>query len=556
MTAGPVAGPALILTAEESWRAVAMPTRPRRGLRAWAITGLALLACTPLLLALAGLAGAWMTPVTDVWPHLLAHVLPLATSNTLVLMASVGLGCTLIGTACAWLNARCDYPGRRLFDWAVLLPLALPTYVVAFVAIGLLDYAGPVQSLWREWSGSRTALFSPYGLSWAAAMLTLCFYPYVYLTVRAVLLRQGDDPVAAARTLGMSPWRAFWRVRLPLLRPALMAGLGLALLETLAEFGAVSLFGVDTLTTAVYKTWFGLYSLPAAAQLASIGLLLALVLLGLEWRARSRQRQFGGQRLRPVRHRLSPGLASLAIGGQTLLLLLAFVLPIAQLLVWAGTGAGRGAAELGALWNTVKIGALAGTLLVAVALLLVTMRRRAQSHAARGLLAFATMGYGIPGTVLAAGLLLGVLMLESALARIGISGFTLTGSIAALMLALYVRFLRAATEPLAAAMGQMKPSLFDAARCLGASRWCRTRRLLLPLLRPGVFAAALLVAIEVMKEMPATLMMRPFGWDTLAVRIYAFTVEGMWHEAALPSLILVGTGLVAIWLLVRLQEPG
>lgn len=556
MTAGPAPGPAMILAAGDRGLAMAAPARQHHRLRGWAVGMLALLACAPLLLALAGLAGAWLTPVDDVWPHLLAHVLPQATANTLALMASVGIGCALLGTSCAWLNARCDYPGRRLFDWAMLLPLALPTYVVAFVAIGLLDYAGPVQGLWRAWSGSRSALFSPYGLGWAAVMLTLCFYPYVYLTVRAVLLRQGDDHVAAARTLGLSPWRAFWRVRLPLLRPALIAGLGLALLETLAEFGAVSLFGVDTLTTAVYKTWFGLYSLPAAAQLASIGLLLALLLLGLEWRARSRQRQYGGQRLRPVRQRLRPVPAGLAIAGQTLLLLVAFVLPIGQLLAWAGTGAGRGAAELGALWNTVRIGALAAGLLVAVGLLLVTMRRHARALGARGLLAFATMGYGIPGTVLAAGLLLGVLMLESGLAGIGLSGVALTGSIGALLLALYVRFLRAATEPLAAAMGQMKPALFDAARCLGASRWCRTRRLLLPLLRPGVLAAGLLVAIEVMKEMPATLMMRPFGWDTLAVRIYAFTVEGMWHEAALPSLILVGTGLVAIWLLVRLQEPG
>ncbi|MCK9487821.1 MAG: iron ABC transporter permease [Xanthomonadales bacterium] len=534
----------------------AVPASRRRWSRSAVVVMVALLACAPLLLALVGLAGAWLTPVEDVWPHLLEHVLPRATTNTLALMAIVGVGCTLIGTTCAWLNARCDYPGRRLFDWAMLLPLALPTYVVAFVAIGLFDYAGPIQSLWREWSGSRTALFTPYGLGWAAAMLTLCFYPYVYLTLRAVLLRQSDDHVAAARTLGLSPLRAFWRVRLPLLRPALMAGLGLALLETLAEFGAVSLFGVDTLTTAVYKTWFGLYSLPAAAQLASVGLLLALLLLGLEWRARSCQRQYGGQRLRPVRHRLGAGLASLAIGGQSLLLLVAFVLPIIQLLAWASTGAGRGAADLSALWNTVKIGALAAVLLVAAGLLLVTMHRHARSLTARGLLALATMGYGIPGTVLAAGLLLGVLMLESTLAGIGLGRVVLTGSIAALLLALYVRFLRAATEPLAASLGQMKPSLFCAARTLGAGRWRRTRQLLLPLLRPGVFAASLLVAIEVMKEMPATLMMRPFGWDTLAVRIYAFTIEGMWHEAALPSLILVGTGLVAIWLLVRLQERG
>lgn len=517
---------------------------------------LALLLCAPLLLALIGLASAWLTPAPEAWSHLRQHVVPRATANTVLLMAAVGFGCTVIGVGCAWVNARCEYPGRRFFDWAVLLPLALPTYVVAFATIGLFDYAGPFQSLWRDLSGSRATVFSPNGIGWAAFVLTLCFYPYVYLTLRSLLLRQGDAMVEVARTLGLSTMAAFVRVRLPLLRPALVAGLGLALLETLAEFGAVSLFGVDTLTTAVYKTWFGLFSLPAAAQLASIGFLLALLLLMVEWRARARQRQHGGQRLRLQRQRLRPSAAALAIGGQSLLLLFAFVLPIARLLSWAsrdGEGLGR---EWPALINTVSIAAMSAAVLVACGLLLAGLRRAGSGHAVRGIAAFATMGYAVPGTVLAAGLLLAMLMLESWLTSFGFGQVALTGSVAALVLAMYVRFLRAAAEPLAASMAQVTPSLVEVAQTLGVGGWRRLRMLTLPLLRPGLLAAVLLVMIEVMKEMPATLMLRPFGWDTLAVRIHAFTTEGMWHEASVPALILVVAGLAPVWLLVRLQERG
>ncbi len=516
----------------------------------------ALLLCTPLLLALFGLARAWLTPAPDAWVHLRQHVLPRATVNTLALMAAVGAGCALIGVACAWINARCDYPGRRFFDWALLLPLALPTYVVAFAMIGLFDYAGPFQSLWRDFSGSRATLFTPNGLAWAALVLTLCFYPYVYLTLRAVLLRQGDGMVDVARTLGLSAFGAFVRVRLPLLRPALVAGLGLALLETLAEFGAVSLFGVDTLTTAVYKTWFGLFSLPAAAQLASVGFGLAVLLLLVEWRARARQRQHTGHRVRPQRHRLSAGTAIVAVAGQSLLLLLAFVLPIGQLLVWAGHDTAGGQSEWPALINTVIVALLSALVLVAAGLVLAGLRRASGNSAVRAIAALAAMGYAIPGTVLAAGLLLAILLLESTLVSAGFTGVALAGSVAALVLAMYVRFLRAAAEPLTASMAQVTPSLVEAAQTLGAGRRQRLLFLTLPLLRPGLLAAWLLVMIEVMKEMPATLMLRPFGWDTLAVRIYAFTSEGMWHEASVPALILVLAGLAPVWLLVRLQERG
>lgn len=531
-------------------RAASVPALARRGLAGIAAGLLA----APLLLALSGLALAWATPAPEVWAHLRAHVLPGALANTAALLLAVAVGCTAIGTGCAWLNARHDYPGRRLFEWALLLPLALPTYVVAFVAIGLLDYAGPVQSAWRTLSGSRAALFSPNGWPWAAALLTLCLYPYVYLTVRAALLRQGEAPAEAARSLGLDRWRTFLRVRLPLLRPALMAGLGLALLETLAEFGAVSLLGVETLTTAVYKTWFGLYSLPAAAQLASLGLLLAALLLLAEWRARARQRQFDA-RLRPApRQRLGRPAAVVVVLFQGLLLLLAFVLPLVQLLAWALPDLSWSATEARALANTVRLGALAAVLLVLAGLAQALLRRQASLlPGLRGALALSTLGYGVPGTVLAAGLLLGLLALERGLATATGHGLVLTGSLAALLLALHARFLRAAAEPLAAGLALLRPSLPEAARSLGAGPG-RRFLLTLPLLRPSVLAALLLVAIEVMKELPATLMLRPFGWDTLAIRVYALTSEGLWREAARPALGLVLAGLLPIWWLVRLQD--
>lgn len=528
----------------------ALPATARRPLAAVA----ALVLASPLLLALAGLALAWATPAPEVWAHLRVHVLPGALANTLLLLLAVAAGCTAIGTACAWLNARHDYPGRRLFEWALLLPLALPTYVVAFVAIGLLDYAGPVQSAWRAATGSRAALFHPNGWPWAAALLVLCLYPYVYLTVRAALLRQGEAPAEAARTLGLGRGRTFLAVRLPLLRPALMAGLGLALLETLAEFGAVTLLGVETLTTAVYKTWFGLYSLPAAAQLASLGLLLAALLLFVEWRARARQRQFDARLAPAPRRRLGTRAAVAVVLAQGVLLALAFVVPVLQLLAWALPDLSWSATEARAFANTLRLAALAAVLLVLAGLAQALLRRRLPAMSGlRGVLALSTLGYGVPGTVLAAGLLLGLLWLERALSGEGPGGLVLTGSLAALLLALYARFLRAAAEPLAAGLALVRPSLLDAARSLGAGSW-RRFALVLPLLRPSVLAALLLVAIEVMKELPATLMLRPFGWDTLAVRIYALTSEGLWREAARPALGLLVAGLLPIWWLVRLQD--
>ncbi|MNF27826.1 iron(III) transport system permease protein [Pseudomonas linyingensis] len=512
-----------------------------------------------VLLPLSVLLLSWGEVDGEIWQHLWDTQMPRLLGNTLSLVLGVGVGVTLLGVSLAWLTSLCEFPGRKWLDWALMLPFAIPAYVLAFVFVGLLDFAGPVQTLLREWFGSGLRLPRVRSTGGVIVVLVLVFYPYVYLLARTAFLAQGKGLMEAARVLGLSPWQAFWRVALPVARPAIGAGLALALMETLADFGAVSVFNFDTFTTAIYKTWYGFYSLSSATQLASLLLLAVMLLLYTERRARGASRP-GNERARsaPLYHlRGARALAASAWCG--LVLLCAFVVPMLQLLVWFWQ---RGRFDLderyvGLILHTLYLGGMAALITVALAMLLAFARRLAPTRRMQALVGLANLGYALPGSVLAVSIMLAFSWLDRHLV-IPLSGALggdgkplLLGSLSALLLAYLVRFMAVAHGPLESSLGRIRPSLPEASRSLGIGGVRLFRRVYLPLLVPGTLSAALLVFVDVLKEMPATLLMRPFGWDTLAVRVFEMTSEGEWARAALPALTLVLVGLLPVIGLIR-----
>ena len=532
-----------------------MPASVARSLHRTLPRTTAWLIALPLFVPLLWLGASWATPQPDVWAHLRDYVLGDVLRNTLGLALLLALGVSALGLPLAWLSARCDYPGRRWLDWALVLPLALPGYVAAFAWVGLLDYAGPLQSAWRALSGSRAALHDGRGVIGAALILTLVLYPYLYLLARAAFLRQGAAAFDAARSLGRTPWSAFVRVALPLARPAWVAGLSLALLEALADFGAVSILGVDTFTTAIYKTWFGLYSLPAAAQLSCVLLLAVAAVLLVEQALRSRGR-VSERSLRPMPRLVLRGWRAVAACAFALgVFAFGFVIPVARLLHWAVRAPVAWQPLIEVAFNTLMLGVAVAIAVLAIAFVLASLERRAPSDAwLRAPIFLANLGYAIPGTVLAVALMLALLGTEAWLRAGWQASPVLASGVLAMSLALTLRFLRVGYGSVESGWRALRPELIEAARSLGASRGQRLWQIELPLLRPSLLAALLLVGVEVMKEMPATLMLRPPGWDTLAVKIYGYTSEGLWHEAAWPALILIVIGLLPVRWLVRAQR--
>lgn len=525
-----------------------------RAPRRFATRALAWALALPVLLPvlwLASAVGGEVDPAT--WPHLLDQVLPLALRNTLGLLALLVLFAGVPGVGLAWASARYDYPGRRFFDWALVLPLALPAYVVAFVYVGLADFSGPLQTAWRALGGDPAGFPELRSLPGAAAVLALVLYPYVYLVTRAAFLRQGSAAMDAARALGHGPFAAFLRAALPMARPAWAASLGLVLLEALADFGAVSLLGVETLTTAVYKTWFGLYSLPAAAQLALGVVGVVALLLVLERLGRGRGRHAGAQLKPPPRRPLAGWRAWLASGVAASAVLLGFIVPVVRLVAWSWQARGALPDVGEAAWNTARLAGLATVIVLALSLAFAWLARRDSGDRVVRAAGFAAgLGYAVPGTVLAVGAMW--LLVAAERGWPPLAALALSSSLAGVLLALSARFLRVGHEATEAAFETIRPSLLESARVLGLPRRQVAWRIALPLLRPGLVAAALLVLVEVVKELPATLMLRPFGWDTLAVRAYAYTSEGLWAQAAWPALWLCAVGLLPVWWLVRQQR--
>ncbi|KUZ65089.1 iron ABC transporter permease [Burkholderia ubonensis] len=550
------------------------PLAPARRLRrtprltggVWLAAALAIAAAVAA--PLATLVGAAFDADLAHWRHLAEFVLPQALANTLLLLAGVGAIVTLVGTGCAWLVTAYDFPGRRALTWALLLPLAVPTYIVAFAYLDLLHPIGPVQGAIRWLLGfdspRQFRLPDLRSLPGAIFVLGFVLYPYVYLSTRAMFVTQSASLLEAARTLGAGRIATFWRVVVPLARPAIAVGVSLALLETLNDIGASEFLGVQTLTVSVYTTWITRSDLAGAAQIALAMLAIVVGMIVLERYGRRRQRYAHGRRMRPLAPRRLSGPAAWGAAALGWLpVLLGFGAPAAYLAVETGKRlhlvGGVSAQLLTGLANTLTI-ALAATAATLACGLIVAWAARAQRDSAgvgpaRVGARIASLGYAVPGTVLAIGLLLPLAAADRAIgAALGRDGLILMGSAAALVIAYTVRFLAISAGSIEAGLARIPPSLEQAARSLGETAGGTLRRVHLPLLRPALTTSALLVFVDAMKELPATLLLRPLNFDTLATWLYAEAARGTYEEGAVAALAIVLAGLVPVILLARTRH--
>ena len=507
----------------------------------------------------------------ELFRHLADTVLLDYLGNTLGLVVGVVLLSLLFGVPTAWLVAMCQVPGRRALQWALMLPMAMPSYIVAYVYTDLLDYSGPLQAGLRAlfgWNSPADYWFPAIrSLGGAAWVLALVLFPYVYLLTRASFLEQSVSLIHSSRLLGCTPWQSFRRLSLPLARPAIMVAVSLVAMETLADFATVHFFAINTLTTAVYDTWLGYGSLATAAKLSCLMLLAVVLLIALERRSRSRQQVFQKSmgHEQPLRYPLkgmSRALAGLWCWG---LVLAGFGLPFVILLDY-------GVRYFELSWtpefvrfagNSLAISALTALLAMGIALLLGFFRRLDGGIKSLLPLRIAAMGYAMPGTVLAIGVLVPLTALDFAindlaewLGRQG-PGLLLTGTITAIVFGYLVRFVAIAIGSVESSMGKISPSLDMAARSLGQGDGGMLRRVHLPLVRRGLFAGAMLVFIESMKELPAALLLRPFNFDTLATHVYQFVSDEMLERGALGAIVIVLVGLLPlIWVNRSLDSPG
>lgn len=529
--------------------------------------GLALLFALPVVMV----AAAALTPAGETWAHLSETVLPRYIVNTLWLMVGVGIGTAAIGTGTAWLVTMCEFPGRRLFEWALFLPMAVPAYVLAYAYTGLFDVAGPVQGLLRDltgWSVRDYWFPDVRSLPGAIAMMVLVLYPYVYLITRAAFLEQSVCVLEMGRTLGCSPWGAFRRLGLPLARPAVVTGVSLALMEALGDFGTVQYFAVDTFTAGIFRTWLGLGDPVSAAHLAAMLLGAIAFLMVAERLARGRARfHHTTTRYRPLtRLSLSPLAGAGAWLACALPIVLGFLAPATALGVWA---LGEEGMATGAFFtytrNTLALAVPTAVLAVCLAVLLGYGRRLGLSAPGRAAVRFAAMGYAVPGAVIAVGILVPLSAFDNTLdawmrEHFGLStGLLLSGTVGAVIFAYLVRFLAVAFNTVEAGLEKVTPNMDAAARSLGRGPLDTLRRVHLPMMRASLFTAGLLVFVDVMKELPATLMMRPFNFDTLAVKAHELASDERLAEAAMPSLAIVAVGVLPVILLSRAiatSRPG
>jgi iron(III) transport system permease protein len=500
-------------------------------------------------------------PSEATWAHLVSTVLPEYLWNTLRLIVLVAAGVTLFGVTAAWLVTAYRFPGQGVLEWALVLPLAMPAYVMAYAYTDWLQAAGSVQTLLRELTGWKVREYwfpEIRSLSGAAAMLSFALYPYVYLLARNAFLEQSRTTMEAARLAGYGDWGRFIRVALPLARTGIVAGVALALMEALADFGTVSYFAVNTFTAGIYRAWLSLGDPVAAGQLATCLLVFVLLMLSLE------RRQRGGARYAAKRTPMPPQpLRGLAGGAATMICSLpvafGFLVPAAVLIKLAvgDPDARFGARIYGLILNTFTLAGVAALAAVAVALLLAYAARTVKHPLVHGANRLAVLGYALPGAVIAVGILLPLGKLDNAVAgwlqeQFGVKiGLLLTGSIVALIYAYVVRFLAVAFQTVEAGLTRVTPSMDDAARSLGYSPWRTLLRVHVPIMSSSLATAALLVFVDVMKELPATFAMRPFNFDTLAVEAYNLAKDERIAEAAVPSLVMVAIALLPLILLSR-----
>jgi len=526
---------------------------------------LAVLTALCVLLPILVILSANLRPETEIWWHILDTLLWDLLKNTFILCGGVLAGTCLLGVGSAWLTAVCDFPGRSFFNWALMLPLAVPTYVLAFVFIGLLDFSGPVQTMLRARLGSSAAWFPEIrSTGGVIPVLSLALYPYVYLLARNAFQTQGKSILEVSQALGYSPVRAFFKAALPMARPWIAGGLMLVLMETLADFGAVSIFNYDTFTTGIYKAWFGFFSLAAAAQLSSVLLVFVFILIVAEQRIRNRMQfhQVGRMTLAADRIQLHGWARWGASALLSAIVLIAFLIPGLQLSIWAveSLAVELDSRYIGLLLRSLLFAGMAAGFITALSLLLAYIRRQHTDRFTTWIIRLSTMGYALPGIVLAVGIVIIINAVDrplvwvlTELAGLEISA-VFNGTILTVLFAYTVRFLTAGFNSINSSMLRITRNLDEASALLGVTGGRLLWRVHVPILKSGLFMAAMLVFVDVMKEMPITLMTRPFGWDTLAVKIFELTSEGEWQRAALPSLTLVLAGLLPLMLLNKNAE--
>ncbi len=500
--------------------------------------------------------------------HLAATVIPSALLETSLLGLAVVIGVVAVGCATAWLVAACDFTGRRIFEWALLLPLSMPAYIVAYAYTDYLQYAGPLQTALRDsFAWQRGDYWFPEirSLAGAAFVFIVVLYPYVYLLARTAFLARTAAMMDAARSLGLTAWQTWWRVNLPIARPAIAAGALLALMETLADYGAASYFGLQTFTTSIYRAWFSLGDQLAASQLAAVLLLIVLALFYFEYRARGRARFFTPTASqRPAsRTVLAGGRGAGAFAICAVPILLGFIVPTVLLLrllvpAWQTVDWSRYA-----IWltNTLTIGIAAAIVALVAVLALAYMARSTTRGTANALVRSAvrlmSLGYAVPGAVIAVGILVPLAAFDNRLdavlrSTLGVgTGLLLTGSVFALLYGYLVRYFAVAYQSVEAGLARITPAMDASARSLGSTPLDTFVRVHLPILRPSVLAAGLLVFVDVMKELPATLVLRPFNFDTLAVIAYQMASDERLGQAALPALTIVAVGVIPVALLSR-----
>ncbi len=536
---------------------------PRRQLPGWSLA--ALLIALVVLAPVVSVIWIALTPVENIWPHLMATVMPRYMTTTLILMLGVGVLTAVIGTGTAWLVSLYRFPGRGWLDWAMLFPLAIPAYVGAYALVDFLDYAGPLQSALRAafgWSSARDYwFFEVRAIVPCMLVLSGALYPYVYLLARAAFRETSAAAHEVGRSLGCGPWALFWRVGLPMARPAIATGVALAMMETVADYGTVQYFGVQTLTTGIFSTWLNGGNAGGAAQIAGVVLLLIGVLVGMERINRRNARFYGlGRAARPVQPVWLRGWRGWVATLVCIIpLAFGFVMPVAVMAwhalrnpqVWADPGLLR------AMGGTLMVAGTAAVLTVGAALVMVYALRLAGRGLARVVLPLTVLGYAAPGAVLALGLLIPLAALDhrvadAVLAVTGLDpGLLLTGTVAAIVLAYVVRFFGIAQGALDAAFGRVPPSLPMAARSLGRAPGGVLRAVYLPLMRGSVMTALLMVFVDCVKELPATLLLRPFNFNTLATRVFEKASLEQLGQAAPAALVVIAVGLLAVAALAR-----
>lgn len=509
-----------------------------------------------------------LQPSDGIWDHLIATVLPRATWTTLLLMAGVGSVTALIGVTTAWLVSMCDFPGRRLFDWLLLVPLAIPTYIVAFAYVEIMDFTGPIQTVIRQVLGVTSARDYWFpdirSLGGAVFVMSVVLYPYVYLTTRAMFLMQSACMLDVARTLGSAPLKTFFKVALPLARPAVAVGVTLALMECVNDIGAVEFFGVKTLTFTIYDTWLNRGSLTGAAQIACVMLLVVLALIVAERFARRKQRfHITSKRYQPLPTFQLNGISAMsALLACATPVLLGFGLPAALL---ASSATRRLTPELVLTFvepavNSLLLASIAAAVTVAAGVVIAYTQRYDQRPATRLATRLGAIGYAVPGTVLAVGILIPLASLDNAVdgfmrSAFGIStGLLLAGSGAALVYAYSVRFLAMSIGGAESGLSRVTSSLDMASRTLGRTAGRTLFDVHLPIIRPALISAAMLVFVDCMKELPATILLRPFNFDTLATLVYTQASLEAFEDAAPAALMIVLVGLIPVALLAQTSK--